>query len=58
MTCEHCVRAVSEEVRTVAGVTDVEVDLGSGEVRVASERPVDDSAIRQAVEEAGYSVVG
>jgi copper chaperone len=57
MTCEHCVRSVTEEVSEVSGVTGVDVDLGSGRVTVSSERPVDDPAVRAAVSEAGYQVV-
>jgi copper chaperone len=56
MTCEHCVRWVTEEVAAVVGVSGVEVDLASGRVTVASDRPVDDAAVRAAVEEAGYEV--
>ena len=56
MTCEHCVRSVTDEVAAVVGVSGVEVDLASGRVSVASDRPVDDAAVRAAVEEAGYEV--
>jgi len=58
MTCGHCVSSVTEEVSEVSGVTGVEVDLASGLVTVTSERPVDADAVRAAVEEAGYKVVG
>ena len=58
MTCEHCVRAVTEEVSKIAGVTDVAVDLESGKVTLASEHPVDQEAVRSAVDEAGYELVG
>jgi len=40
MTCEHCVRWVSGELRALDGVTDVAVDLvpgGTSAVRVTSE---------------------
>jgi copper chaperone len=57
MTCEHCVRSVTEEVSEVPGVTGVDVDLGTGRVTVSSERPVDDASVRAAVSEAGYRVV-
>jgi copper ion binding protein len=57
MTCGHCVASVTEEVSEVAGVTDVQVDLASGAVTVTSDAPVDDSAVRAAVAEAGYQVV-
>ncbi len=56
MTCDHCVRSVTEEVTRVPGVTDVAVDLPTGRVRVASSEPIDDEAVRAAIEEAGYEV--
>ena len=56
MTCEHCVRAVSTEVRQVPGVRDVQVDLATGRVAITSDGPVDDTAVRAAVNEAGYDV--
>ena len=58
MTCEHCVRSVSEEVSAVPGVTAVDVDLSSGGLTVTSEAPVADSDVRAAVEEAGYELAG
>jgi len=36
MTCEHCVRSVTEEVSEVAGVTQVDVDLASGALVVTT----------------------
>jgi copper ion binding protein len=56
MTCGHCVSSVKEEVGEVAGVSAVDVDLASGAVTVTSERPLDDAAVRAAVEGAGYAV--
>ncbi|MGC0415328.1 heavy-metal-associated domain-containing protein [Embleya sp. AB8] len=58
MTCGHCVSSVTEEVSEVSGVTDVKVELASGLVTVTSEQPVDTEAVRAAVVEAGYQVVG
>jgi copper chaperone len=58
MTCGHCVNAITEEVSTVPGVTAVDVDLASGGLTVSSTEPVDEAAVRAAVEEAGYSVAG
>ena len=54
MTCEHCVAAVDAEVRKVAGVTDVAVDLATTEVRVTGEPSRDD--VVAAIDEAGYDV--
>ena len=56
MTCGHCVNSVTEEVSAVPGVTAVDVDLASGGLTVTSTEPVDDAAVRAAVEEAGYSL--
>jgi copper chaperone len=57
MTCEHCVRAVTAELSQVAGVTGVEIDLATGRATITSEGPVDESAVRAAVDEAGYEIV-
>jgi copper chaperone len=56
MTCGHCVNAVQTEVGKLDGVTDVSVDLGSGQVTIVSENAPDAGALREAVEEAGYEV--
>ena len=58
MTCGHCVDAVTDEVSAVPGVTAVDVDLVSGGLTVTSTEPVDEDAVRAAVEEAGYQVAG
>ena len=58
MTCGHCVSAVTGEVSALPGVTAVDVDLASGGLTVTSEAPVDETAVRAAVEEAGYEVAG
>jgi copper ion binding protein len=56
MTCGHCVRTVTNKVSRLDGVTAVHVDLASGQVRVESDRPIDDAAFAAAVDEAGYTV--
>ena len=58
MTCEHCVKSATEEVSEVPGVSGVDVDLPSGRVTVSSDQEIDDAAVRAAVTEAGYQVVG
>ncbi|MDQ1438502.1 MAG: hypothetical protein QOK43_2131 [Acidimicrobiaceae bacterium] len=57
MTCEHCVRAVTEEVAKLDGVEGIEVELASGDVIVTSSLPVTDEQMRAAVDEAGYELV-
>ncbi|MEU4565625.1 cation transporter [Micromonospora sp. NPDC023956] len=58
MTCGHCVSAVSSELGAVAGVTDVKVDLASGQVTVTSDAPLETETVRAAVDEAGFELVG
>jgi copper ion binding protein len=55
MSCEHCVAAVRDELGELPGVSDVEVDLDSGAVRVSGSN-IDGEAVRVAVEAAGYSL--
>lgn len=57
MTCSHCVASVTEEVTKIPGVTDVQVDLASGAVTIASRSPVDNTTVKDAVEEAGYELI-
>jgi copper chaperone len=54
MTCGHCVRAVTEEVEKLDGVTAVSVDLATGALDI--EGDVDADAVRKAVDEAGYEL--
>jgi copper chaperone len=56
MTCGHCAASVREEVGAIAGVRDVAVDVPTGVVTVTSENELDRTAVRAAVEEAGYQL--
>lgn len=61
MTCDHCVRAVTEEVSALDGVTSVDVALvtdGPSQVTVTSDVALDPSAVAGAVDEAGYELAG
>ena len=58
MTCGHCVSSVREEIGSIPGVTAVDVDLASGRVDIDSETPIEQAAIAQAVDEAGYQLAG
>lgn len=52
MSCQHCVRAVTQAIESVAGVESVVVDLALGQARVMG--PVDTDALIAAVTAAGY----
>jgi copper chaperone len=56
MHCHHCVSSVTEEVSAVNGVTDVKVDLDSGQLIVISDSEIPFQSIEAAVDEAGYRV--
>lgn len=56
MTCGHCVMSVKEEVSALPGVTDVDVTLESGEVKVTADAELDRALVAAAVADAGYSV--
>ena len=58
MSCGHCVAAVTAELQKLDGVTAVDVVLDGGAVTVRSAQPLDDEAVRAAVDEAGYELVG
>lgn len=61
MTCGHCVASVTEELSEVPGVLNVEVVLNSGatsKATVVTNTELDDNALRDAVSEAGYELVG
>lgn len=56
MTCGHCVASVTEEVNEIAGVQDIAVDLGTGQLTITSEADLDAAAVNAAVEGAGYQL--
>ena len=56
MTCGHCVAAVTAEVRQVPGVEQVDVVLETGALTITSAAPLEEAAVRAAVEEAGYQL--
>ncbi|MFF6904486.1 heavy-metal-associated domain-containing protein [Streptomyces sp. NPDC012389] len=58
MTCGHCEGAVSEEISALGGVTSVEAVAATGRVTVSSKAPLAEDAVRAAVDEAGYELVG
>jgi copper chaperone len=61
MSCGHCIGSVSEEISKIDGVANVEVELatdGPSAVQVTSTQDIAVAAIREAVDEAGYELVG
>ena len=55
MTCSHCIAAVTQAARTVDASAEVKVDLATRRVEIDSVT-AHESALRAAIEEAGYAV--
>lgn len=58
MSCGHCEGAVSGELSELPGVSSVKAVASTGEVTVVSAAPLDEEAVRAAVDEAGFELVG
>ncbi|OEV04189.1 heavy-metal-associated domain-containing protein [Streptomyces oceani] len=56
MACRSCASTVTEEVELVDGVTSAAVDVASGSLTVNSDRDLPPTAVRAAVEAAGYDL--
>jgi copper chaperone len=54
MSCDHCANAIRAEIGRLPGVTEADVDVAVGKVRITGEPLPGDAALREAVEEAGY----
>jgi copper chaperone CopZ len=57
MTCGHCVSAVTMELSLLPSVTEVDVDLESGQVTITSDAALDQAQLATAIDEAGYELV-
>ena len=57
MTCGHCVSAVTMELSLLPSVTEVDVNLESGEVTITSDAALEQAQLATAIDEAGYELV-
>ena len=55
MTCDHCVRHVTDAISNVAGVLSVNVNLAEGIAVIESDSAINPEAVKEAVVAAGYS---
>ena len=55
MTCDHCVRHVTDAISKVAGVHSVNVKLTEGIAVIESDASLDLQSVKEAVIAAGYS---
>jgi copper ion binding protein len=56
MSCEHCVKHVTEALQGIAGVSSVSVSLADKSALVEHGDSVGPDAMKAAVEEAGYEL--
>ena len=54
MTCGHCELSVREEIEELAGVESAQADRATGRLTVQGD--IEDAAVREAVEAAGYKL--
>lgn len=57
MSCEHCVKAVTNAVSALSGVSAVSVDLKAKTVTVEHSPELSVPKIKEEIEEQGYDVV-
>lgn len=58
MSCNHCKMHVEKALSAVSGVTAATVDLAKKNAVVSLNADVDNAALTQAVQDAGYEVTG
>ncbi|MFI5687176.1 heavy-metal-associated domain-containing protein [Streptomyces sp. NPDC051636] len=58
MSCGHCEGSVSSEISEIPGVTSVKAVASTGEVTVVSAAPLEEEAVRAAVDGAGFELTG
>ena len=58
MSCNHCVRHVTEALDDLEGVSNIEVNLKEKNALIEVETTVSEDKIKLAIEDVGYEVVG
>lgn len=56
MSCGHCVKRVENALKQLEGVERVVVILEECKAVVESDKEIDDSVLRDAIDDAGYDV--
>ncbi len=54
MTCQHCVKTITNAVMAIDGIDDVHIDLNTKSVKIYGKADI--SELKTAIEQAGYSV--
>ncbi|MGA2733050.1 MAG: heavy metal-associated domain-containing protein [Syntrophobacteraceae bacterium] len=56
MSCQHCAKTVKKTLEEIDGITNVAVDLETGEVTFEEARPADNELMREKIKKAGYEL--
>ncbi len=56
MSCQHCVKSVTQALEALDNVADVHVDLDSGVAEYREQTPVSPEDVRKAIEAIGFDV--
>ncbi len=56
MSCEHCVRAVTQALQSIDGIEDVSVSLEDKQAVFSASEELDMERVKKAVQEKGYTV--
>ena len=55
LSCPFCTYGLEKQLKKVAGVESVSIDMKEGKATIMMQHRVDDSVLRQAVEKAGFT---
>lgn len=56
MSCQHCVNAVTKALSEIEGVSNVKVDLSSGEATFDAAQPVAQELLAEKIKKAGFEI--
>jgi copper chaperone len=57
MTCSHCVAAITKALKSLPGVSRVDVDLDSGRVSYDSAAPISKEDLDRVIKAAGFGLM-
>lgn len=57
MSCDHCLRRVQNALGGLAGVSEVSVNLKEGTATFMTKDSVQDTNIRETIEDSGYDII-
>jgi copper chaperone len=56
MSCQHCVKTVKKALEEIDGISNVIVDISTGEATFDETGPVNTDLIREKIKKAGYEL--